>query len=59
MFKTLQKNLFSLKENICEKCLKLNDVWLECKARFEEWLKRKKISEITKKRLSSRLVEIL
>jgi intergrase/recombinase len=29
--------------------LRLNDIWLECKSRFEEWLRHKKISEPTKR----------
>jgi intergrase/recombinase len=47
MPKTLQENYSQ--ENICEKNLKLNDIWLQCKSRFEEWLRHKKISEPTKR----------
>jgi intergrase/recombinase len=36
-------------ENICEKSLTLNSVWLQCKTHFEEWLRHKKISEPTKR----------
>ena len=42
--------------NICKKIQKLNDVWLECKSRFEEWLRHKKISEHTKREYLSALL---
>jgi intergrase/recombinase len=43
-------------ENICKKTQKLNDVWLECKSKFEEWLLHKKISEPTKREYLSALL---
>jgi intergrase/recombinase len=45
----LYENTFYVQKNVYNKRLKLNDVWLQCKARFEEWLRHKKITDITKR----------
>jgi intergrase/recombinase len=37
-------------------CKLLNDVWLECKSKFQEWLKHKNISEPTKREYLSALL---